>query len=104
MAKAKPEPDMVEELRVAIRASGRTLGDLAEASGVGKDQISRFLSRRRGITFVSAGLLCDALGITLNIPSELQNAPQDEPEEPPAPPPKQKPSAKKKPTPKKPQK
>lgn len=74
MSEEKKEPAMVEQLRDAIRASGRTLNDLEVETGVGRDQISRFLRSQRGITLDTAGRLCEALGITLAIPDSLRPA------------------------------
>ncbi len=76
------EPDMIEELRAAIRGSRRSLTEIGEQSGVGKDQLSRFLRGERGLTFVSAARVCAALGVSLSVPAELQELPKGKPRKP----------------------
>jgi transcriptional regulator with XRE-family HTH domain len=62
------ELPMVLQLRDAIRQDGRTLAELAEASGVDPSRLSRFVRGQRDLTFNAAVRLCDALGIRLVLP------------------------------------
>jgi DNA-binding phage protein len=59
------EKGVVEQLRDAIRESGRTLQNLAEESGVGKDRLSRFMRGERDMTFGAVEKVCRALGLRL---------------------------------------
>jgi transcriptional regulator with XRE-family HTH domain len=56
---------LVEQLREAIRQSGRTLTELGAASGVGKDRLSRFLRGERDLTGDAISKVCRALGLRL---------------------------------------
>ena len=56
---------VVEQLREAIRRSGRTLQNLAAESGVGKDRLSRFMRGERDLTFNAVERVCYALGLRL---------------------------------------
>jgi plasmid maintenance system antidote protein VapI len=58
-------PDLAEQLRQAIRGSGKSLNRLAEASGVHKAQLSRFLRAERTLTLTAAARLCTCLGLHL---------------------------------------
>ncbi|WP_162670466.1 helix-turn-helix domain-containing protein [Gemmata massiliana] len=95
----KSEPPMVEQLRRAIRASGRSLNQISRDCQVDPSRLSRFLRGQRTITLDAAGRICVALGIELNVPEELQREPQESPSEvtPPA-------ESEAKPSPKKPKK
>jgi hypothetical protein len=66
MAKTKREPDMVREIREAVRESGRSLGELSRATGVGTDRLSRFMRGERTLTLPAAAALCEALGLGLS--------------------------------------
>jgi transcriptional regulator with XRE-family HTH domain len=61
----KGEPGLVEQLREAIRTSGRTLSELEEACGIGKDRLSRFVRGERGIGLEAAERICAALNLRL---------------------------------------
>lgn len=63
--KKKEESGLVDQLKAAIRASGQNLQDLGQASGVGKDILSRFMRGERGLTLVTAEKLVRALGYDL---------------------------------------
>jgi transcriptional regulator with XRE-family HTH domain len=92
----KSEPPMVEELRIAIRASGRALQSISRDCGVDASRLSRFLRGERTITLDAAGRICEVLGISLDVPEPLQIAPAEAMKEEVKPPTK--------PTPKKPKK
>ena len=62
-------PDLTEQLRQAIRDSGKSLNRLAEASGVHKAQLSRFLRAERTLTLTAAARLCACLGLRLAGPT-----------------------------------
>lgn len=52
-------------LRQAITDSGRSLHELAAASGVDDGRLSRFVRGERGLTTAAIDSLCDCLGLTL---------------------------------------
>ena len=56
---------MVQQLRDAIRASGRSLNRLSVVCGVGRDRLSRFLRGERGLTLEAAEKICDVLRLHL---------------------------------------
>jgi plasmid maintenance system antidote protein VapI len=56
---------MVSQIREAVRRSGRSLGELSRATGVGTDRISRFMRGERTLTLPAAAKLCEALGLEL---------------------------------------
>lgn len=58
-------PDIEEQMRQAIRESGLSLNKLAEATGVHKAQLSRFLRAEQSMTLRAAAKLCAYLGLTL---------------------------------------
>lgn len=60
--------DLSGRLRQAIRASGQSLGQLAEATGVHKAQLSRFLRGERSLRLDAAEKMCDHLGLRLTGP------------------------------------
>jgi transcriptional regulator with XRE-family HTH domain len=62
------EPTMVLQLRDAIRDSGKKLTELSEKSGVDAGRLSRFVRGQRDINFDAAARICEALGITFNVP------------------------------------
>jgi hypothetical protein len=53
------------ELREAIRASGRTVYQIAQDAGVSQIVVSRFLSGERDIRMATADKLADVLGLKL---------------------------------------
>ncbi len=67
MAKKKSEeaPGLVEQLREAIRKSGRSLYRLGKDSGVGSDQLSRFMRGDRTLTLPAAEKICRVLNLEL---------------------------------------
>ena len=56
---------LVVHLREAIKHSGQSLYQLAQATGVGRDRLSRFLRGERDLTLEAADRLCQALGLVL---------------------------------------
>jgi transcriptional regulator with XRE-family HTH domain len=67
-ARRKP-PDLVAQLRRAIVSCGLSLNQLAEATGVHKAQLSRFLRAERSLTLPAAAKLCAYLGLRLTGPA-----------------------------------
>jgi transcriptional regulator with XRE-family HTH domain len=59
--------DLAEVIRNALRASGKSAGQLAAASTVHKAVISRFLRGERSVTVETAGKLLAALGCEVEI-------------------------------------
>ncbi|VTR93583.1 transcriptional regulator : : HTH_3 [Gemmata massiliana] len=70
--KKRASPAVVEQLKAAITASGQSLNQLSAASGVHRGQLSRFMAGERDLTFASAGYICEALGVALDVPESLQ--------------------------------
>jgi transcriptional regulator with XRE-family HTH domain len=56
---------LVEQLREAIRGSGRSLNQIGKAAGVGPNQLSRFMRGERTLTLPVAEKICDVLGLGL---------------------------------------
>jgi transcriptional regulator with XRE-family HTH domain len=56
---------MTEQLRAAIRDSGKSLYELARLCGVGSDRLSRFMTGKRDLTLQAVERICDALGLRL---------------------------------------
>ena len=65
--------DIEQQLRDAITASGRSLNQLSQESGVNDSQLSRFLRGQRSLTMATAALLCKVLGLQL-CPVEVKPA------------------------------
>jgi transcriptional regulator with XRE-family HTH domain len=65
---ARP-PDIQEQLRQAIAGCGKSLNDLARATGVHKAQLSRFLRGERTLTLKAAAKVCAHLGLRLTGPA-----------------------------------
>jgi hypothetical protein len=65
MPKKKGAPGLVEQLKEAIRGSGKSLYQLGKDSGVGPDRLSRFMRGERGLTIRAVEQLCDTLGLRL---------------------------------------
>ncbi|HKI36281.1 MAG TPA: helix-turn-helix transcriptional regulator [Gemmataceae bacterium] len=61
------QANLAEALREAIRASGKSAGQLAASSGVDKGIITRFLRGERSITVETADKLIAALGCAVTI-------------------------------------
>jgi transcriptional regulator with XRE-family HTH domain len=54
-----------EQLKDAVRASGRSLRQLGEAAGIADGALSRFMRGERSLTLPAADRLCQALGLRL---------------------------------------
>ncbi len=67
---------LIRQLREVIRNSGQSLNQLARASGIGPDQLSRFLRGERTLTLPAVAKVCDALGLELTrrTPAEATGA------------------------------
>jgi transcriptional regulator with XRE-family HTH domain len=65
MAKKKGASGLVEQLRQAIRDSGKTLMQLSKESGVDTGRLSRFMRGERNINIAAAEKICGALGLQL---------------------------------------
>ena len=52
-------------LRAAVRSSDKTLYRLSMETGIGQDQLSRFVREERGLSLDTAGVLAVALGYQL---------------------------------------
>jgi DNA-binding phage protein len=63
--KKKGAPDVVEQLREAVRGSGRSLTQLGKDSGVPVPSLSRFMKGERTLTLPAVSKLCDTLGLQL---------------------------------------
>jgi transcriptional regulator with XRE-family HTH domain len=68
VAKKKGASGLVEQLRQAIRDSGKTLLQLSKESGVDTGRLSRFMRGERNINIVAAEKICEALGLALTRP------------------------------------
>ena len=62
-------PDLADQMRQAIRGCGMSLNKLAEATGVHKAQLSRFLRSEQSMTLKAAAKLCSYLGLRLTGPA-----------------------------------
>jgi antitoxin component HigA of HigAB toxin-antitoxin module len=67
MARRKREevPSVVEQLKEAIRGSGRSLNQLSINSGVSSAQLSRFMQGKRSLTLPAVEKLCRTLRLGL---------------------------------------
>ncbi len=64
--RAKARPDAFADiLRAAVRSSDKTLYRLSMETGIGQDQLSRFVREERGLSLDTAGVLAVALGYQL---------------------------------------
>lgn len=59
--------EIPDEIREAIRRSGKSLRAVARASGVNVGAISRLMARKQGLTLESAKKLGGALGFRLRL-------------------------------------
>jgi transcriptional regulator with XRE-family HTH domain len=66
--RAQP-PDVADQLRRAITGCGLSLNQLAEATGVHKAQLSRFLRDERSLQLRAVVKLCAHLGLSLTGPA-----------------------------------
>jgi transcriptional regulator with XRE-family HTH domain len=57
--------NVIDQLRKAIRASGQTQLEIAEATGIPQGNLSRFLRGERGLSLESFARLCVHLGLSL---------------------------------------
>lgn len=69
------EPPLIEELREAIRRDGRTLYKLAQDSGVGNDQLYRFMSGERTLRLPAVAQLFQALNVRVVFPTPAEPVP-----------------------------
>jgi transcriptional regulator with XRE-family HTH domain len=58
-------PDLIEQLRRALAASGVSMNRLGKEAGVNQAQLSRFLRGERTLTLTTAARLCAYLGLRL---------------------------------------
>ena len=63
-----------EHLRQAIQASGRSLNQLQQETGVSRSQLSRFMRGERDISLTVAEKVCDVLGLRFCGPDEKPTA------------------------------
>jgi transcriptional regulator with XRE-family HTH domain len=68
MSEGGSAADLSGQLRRAITGCGRSLNQLAAASGVHRAQLSRFLRGERTLTLTVAAKLCNCLGLRLTGP------------------------------------
>lgn len=59
------KPDVIEQLRGAIRESGQTQLAIAEATGIDQGTISKFLRGARGLSLENFAVLCQHLKLKL---------------------------------------
>ena len=64
MARKRPKT-MSEQLRVAIRASGQSLLQIATACGIDDGMLSRFMRGKRGLTTKTLDKVCAHIGLEL---------------------------------------
>lgn len=66
MAKSKkPRLTLSDQLRDAIRNSGKTQLQLSQEAGLDPGQLSRFMGKQRSLTLESAEKLCAVLNLHL---------------------------------------
>jgi plasmid maintenance system antidote protein VapI len=65
MARRKKDPSLSEVLRTAILKADLSAYELAQAAGVDRSVLSRFLAGRRSITLETADRLADVLRLRL---------------------------------------
>jgi transcriptional regulator with XRE-family HTH domain len=63
--KKRRAPGLKEQLREAIRESGKSLNQLSKVCGVGNDRLSRFMRGERGLTIDAVEKICIALRLGL---------------------------------------
>lgn len=56
--------DLLQDLRMEIAASGRSLNSIARESGVDRANLAKFVNRRSGLSISSMERVADALGLT----------------------------------------
>src|SRR5262245_8564777 len=62
-------PDLIEQLRQALAASGLSMNQLGKETGVNQAQLSRFVRGERTLTLPTAAKLCTFLGLYLAGPA-----------------------------------
>jgi transcriptional regulator with XRE-family HTH domain len=67
-----PMSRMVDAIRRAVRESGRSQYELAEASGVSRPQLSRLMTGERGLSAANLEALADALGLEFELRPKRQ--------------------------------
>src|SRR6476469_2737154 len=92
----REEPGLIDQLKDAIRQSGRTLYRLSKESGIGHDRLSRFVRGERGLSLEAADAIFRTLGLRVT-PTAQQTSPTTESptKPPPASPAEQQPQTKK---------
>jgi transcriptional regulator with XRE-family HTH domain len=65
MAKKKKTPGLREQLKEAIRQSGKSLYQLAQATGIDSGRLSRFLRGERGLSFEALEKIWAALDLRI---------------------------------------
>jgi transcriptional regulator with XRE-family HTH domain len=63
MSKKKQQPDLLQQIRSAIVASGLTQEALSQLTGITQGRISEFASGKRDMHGASLAKLCKALGL-----------------------------------------
>jgi transcriptional regulator with XRE-family HTH domain len=58
---------ILEQLRQAMRDSGKSLGELADATGIDKSQLSRFANGQTDLGLIKCAALADALGMKITL-------------------------------------
>ncbi|MGD9128043.1 MAG: helix-turn-helix transcriptional regulator [Planctomycetia bacterium] len=61
----KTKQKLTEQLRQAVRDSGRTLGELARETGIDKSALSRFVNGKRGLSMEAIDAIGDCLELRL---------------------------------------
>jgi hypothetical protein len=73
---------MIRELQQAIQKSGLSLTEIRHQSGVSQAQLSRFIRGQRGLSFLAAAKVCEALGLRLVGPGAVPAEPPAKPKRP----------------------
>ena len=68
--------EIERQLREAIQASGKSLSQLGQVSGVDAGRLSRFMRGERGLNVEAVGRLCEVLGLHL---APIADAEEDKP-------------------------
>jgi len=63
--KKKRSNNLTDQLRAAVAGSGRSLGDLARATGIDKSALSRFINGQRGVSMQALDALGRCLGLQI---------------------------------------
>ena len=64
MAK-KRAPNLIDQLQQHIRESGLSLNQIGRLAGLESEQLSRFMTGKRGLSLPSLARLCEALNLRL---------------------------------------